>query len=92
MDEMYQTLIIEHDRSPRNFKRLDAPTHHAEGRNPLCGDEGSLDLVVDAEGRIIHFHEKPSPDELEGLKSELPGGGRGLPCLHGHLHLQAGGS
>lgn len=52
MDEMYQTLIIEHDRSPRNFKRLDAPTHHAEGRNPLCGDEVSLDLVVDAEGRI----------------------------------------
>jgi nitrogen fixation NifU-like protein len=52
MDEMYQTLIIEHDRSPRNFKRLDAPTHHAEGRNPLCGDEVSLDLVIDAEGRI----------------------------------------
>ena len=52
MDEMYQTLIIEHDRSPRNFKRLDAQTHHAEGRNPLCGDEVSLDLVVDTEGRI----------------------------------------
>ena len=52
MDEMYQTLIIEHDRSPLNFKRLDAPTHHAEGRNPLCGDEVSLDLVIDAEGRI----------------------------------------
>ncbi len=52
MDEMYQTLIIEHDRSPRNFKRLEAPTHHAEGRNPLCGDEVSLDLTLDAEGRI----------------------------------------
>lgn len=53
MDQMYQTLIIEHDRSPRNFKRLDAPTHHAEGRNPLCGDEVSLDLRLDAEGRIV---------------------------------------
>lgn len=52
MDEMYQTLIIEHDRSPRNFKKLEAPTHHAEGRNPLCGDEVSLDLRLDAEGRI----------------------------------------
>ena len=31
---------------------LEAPTHHAEGRNPLCGDEVSLDLVVDANGRI----------------------------------------
>lgn len=52
LNEMYQTLIIEHDRSPRNFKRLDAPTHHAEGRNPLCGDEVSLELRLDAEGRI----------------------------------------
>ena len=34
-------------------------------------------LKIDAAGRIIHFHEKPRPDELEGLKSELPGGGVG---------------
>ncbi len=34
-------------------------------------------LKIDAAGRIIHFHEKPSPDELGGLKSELPGGGEG---------------
>ncbi|MBX7187921.1 MAG: glucose-1-phosphate adenylyltransferase [Vicinamibacteria bacterium] len=34
-------------------------------------------LKIDAAGRIIHFHEKPSPDELDGLKSELPGGGEG---------------
>jgi len=34
-------------------------------------------LKIDASGRIIHFHEKPSPDELDGLKSELPGGGEG---------------
>lgn len=51
-NQMYQTLIIEHDRSPRNYKRLDAPTHHAEGRNPLCGDEVSLDLTLDANGVI----------------------------------------
>ncbi len=34
-------------------------------------------LKIDAAGRIIHFHEKPSPDELDGLRSELPGGGEG---------------
>jgi len=34
-------------------------------------------LKVDPSGRIVHFHEKPSPDELGGLKSELPGGGEG---------------
>lgn len=52
MDQLYQSVIIEHDRSPRNFRKLDAPTHHAEGHNPLCGDEVEVEFVVDAEGRI----------------------------------------
>ena len=52
MNEMYQSVIIEHDRSPRNHRTLEAPTHRAEGRNPLCGDEVTLELVVDADGRI----------------------------------------
>lgn len=52
MDQLYQTLIIEHDRSPRNFRTLAAPTHEAQGRNPLCGDEVSLQLCLDAEGRV----------------------------------------
>jgi len=34
-------------------------------------------LKIDASGRIVHFHEKPKPEDLEGLKSELPGGGIG---------------
>jgi glucose-1-phosphate adenylyltransferase len=34
-------------------------------------------LKVDETGRIVHFHEKPSPDEVSELKSELPGGGEG---------------
>lgn len=52
MDQLYQSVIIEHDRSPRNFRKLEAPTHHAEGRNPLCGDQVELELVVGADGRI----------------------------------------
>ena len=53
LNELYQSVIIEHDRSPRNFRILVAPTHHAEGRNPLCGDEVSLELQVDTDGRIV---------------------------------------
>lgn len=52
MEELYQSVIIEHDRSPRNFRRLDAPTHHAEGTNPLCGDTVQVECTVDAEGRL----------------------------------------
>ena len=37
-DELYQQTILEHNRSPRNFKKLEGATHVAEGYNPLCGD------------------------------------------------------
>lgn len=52
MDQLYQSVIIEHDRSPRNFRTIDVPTHHAEGRNPLCGDEVSLQFTVGEDGVI----------------------------------------
>ncbi|MEO8359989.1 MAG: sugar phosphate nucleotidyltransferase, partial [Vicinamibacteria bacterium] len=35
-------------------------------------------LKVDGDGRIVHFHEKPRPEEVEGLRSDLPGGGQGF--------------
>jgi nitrogen fixation NifU-like protein len=53
MDQLYQSVIIEHDRSPRNFRKLEAPTHHAEGHNPLCGDEVEVEFVVGEDGRIL---------------------------------------
>ena len=40
-------------------------------------------LKIDATGRIVHFHEKPHPDEVEGLRSELPGGGEGFMASMG---------
>jgi nitrogen fixation NifU-like protein len=50
LDDLYQELIIDHSRSPRNFGRLDT-VHHAEGYNPLCGDH--FDVFVDVvNGRI----------------------------------------
>ena len=51
-DEMYQSVIIDHDRSPRNFRHLEAPSHHAEGHNPLCGDNVQVELKVGEDGRI----------------------------------------
>jgi nitrogen fixation protein NifU and related proteins len=37
-DELYQQTILEHNRNPRNYKKLEGATHVAEGYNPLCGD------------------------------------------------------
>lgn len=36
--ELYQELILDHGRRPRNFRFPDHATHAAEGKNPLCGD------------------------------------------------------
>ncbi len=44
--EIYQEVILDHYRKPRNFQALDAATSEARGHNPLCGDRISVYLVV----------------------------------------------
>lgn len=44
--DMYQELIIDHSRSPKNFGALAHKSHHARGHNPLCGDIIDLDLLI----------------------------------------------
>ena len=40
--ELYQQLVLEHNRSPRNFREMPDATASAEGTNPLCGDQITL--------------------------------------------------
>ena len=49
LSDLYQEILLEHNRRPRNFRTLENATHHADGFNPLCGDEISLQLRVDEE-------------------------------------------
>lgn len=51
-DELYQQTILEHNRSPRNFKKLEGATHVAEGYNPLCGDHLWIYMKVNDQGVI----------------------------------------
>ncbi len=50
--ELYQEVILEHNRKPRNFKKLENPTHFAEGYNPICGDHVLVYLKVDDQNTI----------------------------------------
>lgn len=50
--ELYQQLILEHNKNPRNFKRLDDPKVSSEGYNPLCGDRYIVDVRVGTNGTI----------------------------------------
>ncbi len=52
LQDLYRELILDHARSPRNFGRLDNPTHAAEGINPLCGDKLKLYLRIGADKRV----------------------------------------
>lgn len=49
--DLYQELIIDHGTEPRNYHELEGCSHHAEGFNPLCGDEIQLFLQL-VDGKI----------------------------------------
>ena len=47
LKELYQQVILDHNKSPRNFGKLDSANHDAEGYNPLCGDKVSVYIEMD---------------------------------------------
>ena len=49
LDDLYQEVILDHGRKPRNFHKLTDANHEAEGLNPLCGDHFKLYLKVDGD-------------------------------------------
>ncbi len=51
LSDMYQEVILDHNKSPRNFKKLDDATHSLEGYNPLCGDK--LTIYLRLEDNVI---------------------------------------
>lgn len=44
LSELYQQVILDHNKKPRNFRRLADATQTADGYNPLCGDQLTVDL------------------------------------------------
>ena len=49
--DLYQELIVDHSRRPRNYRRLENATRQAEGFNPLCGDK--VKVYVDLENDVV---------------------------------------
>jgi nitrogen fixation protein NifU and related proteins len=50
--DLYRDVIIDHNRNPRNFRKIPPPCSHAEGLNPLCGDKLQVYLKLGADDRI----------------------------------------
>ena len=49
LKELYQDIILEHGKSPRNFGKCEKYTHQAKGHNPLCGDQDHVYLKLNNE-------------------------------------------
>jgi nitrogen fixation NifU-like protein len=49
--ELYQQVILDHNKSPRNFRVIENANHYSEGFNPLCGDR--IDIYLDVENGIV---------------------------------------
>jgi nitrogen fixation NifU-like protein len=52
-DQLYREVILDHYRNPRGAGSLDEPDAHAEGQNPLCGDEVTIDVAFADDGETI---------------------------------------
>jgi nitrogen fixation protein NifU and related proteins len=56
LGELYQEVILEHSKAPRNFRRPAAANHEADGYNPLCGDRCTVYIDMDGDAiREIGF-------------------------------------
>jgi nitrogen fixation NifU-like protein len=54
--ELYQDVILEHSKTPRNYRELPAANHKAEGFNPLCGDRFTVYVTLDGDAiRDVSF-------------------------------------
>lgn len=51
-DDLYQEIILDHNKRPRNCRVIENTPHHAEGHNPLCGDEVKIFLEVE-DDRVV---------------------------------------
>jgi nitrogen fixation NifU-like protein len=49
LTDLYQEVILDHNRRPRNFRAIDAASRVQEGYNPLCGDRLKLYVVLDGD-------------------------------------------
>lgn len=56
MRQLYQEVILDHNKNPRNYGEMSNCTHHAEGHNPLCGDHVKISINMENDTvSDVHF-------------------------------------
>src|SRR3546814_2467848 len=67
--DLYQEVILDHGRHPRNHRHPPAANRQARGYNPLCGDQVTIYLQTDAGGRILDVAFERSEEHTSELQS-----------------------
>ena len=52
LKQLYQDIILEHGKNPKNFGKCENHTHQAKGHNPLCGDQVEVYLKLNADNKV----------------------------------------
>jgi nitrogen fixation NifU-like protein len=52
LKELYQDIILEHGKNPRNFGKCSGHSHEAKGHNPLCGDQVKVYLKLNQDKNV----------------------------------------
>ena len=58
LSDLYQEVILDHNRRPRNWGAIDGADRQARGHNPLCGDRVTIEIRLDEQGRIAELAHK----------------------------------
>ena len=97
LKELYQEVILDHSRHPRQYGVLESASHKAEGYNPLCGDRVTVYLNLGEDGRVgdIRFEGKGcaiSQASASMMADMLKGRSRSEAemLMEGFLHLVKG--
>ena len=84
MAELYQSVIVAHDRNPRNCRALTEPTSRAQGRNPLCGDDITVEIQLDDTDRIVDMAFQGTGCAISRASASLM-----TEALRGHTRAEA---
>jgi nitrogen fixation NifU-like protein len=82
--DLYRDVIIDHNRKPRNFRKIPPPCRHAEGLNPLCGDKLQVYLKLDDADRIEDISFEGSGCAISVASASLM-----TEALRGRTHAEA---
>jgi nitrogen fixation protein NifU and related proteins len=83
LKDLYRDVILDHNRQPRNFGRLDPPARSARGHNPLCGDQLTVYASVDGDVlRALRF-------EGTGCAISVASASLMTEALHGKTRAEA---